>query len=65
MSLGISHVPTPVNEPVRSYAPGTPERKRLQDKLAQMSAQEIEIPLHIGGKDVVDVWGALGEGIRL
>ena len=52
MSLGISRVPTPVNEPVRGYAPGSPERARLQAKLAEMSAAQVEIPLHIGGKDI-------------
>jgi 1-pyrroline-5-carboxylate dehydrogenase len=52
MSLGISRVPTPANEPVRSYAPGSPERASLQKKLAEMSAAQVEIPLHIGGKDV-------------
>ena len=50
MSLGISRVPTPANEPVRAYAPGSPERASLQRKLAEMSAAQVEIPLHIGGK---------------
>ncbi|HEY2381034.1 MAG TPA: L-glutamate gamma-semialdehyde dehydrogenase [Terriglobia bacterium] len=45
-------VPVPVNEPIYSYAPGTPERKALKDKLAAMSAERIEIPLIIGGKEV-------------
>ena len=45
-------VPIPVNEPVRSYAPGSPERQSLEKKLAAMSAGKIEIPLLIGGKEV-------------
>src|SRR5438105_9632344 len=45
-------VPHLVNEPVRSYAPGTAERKALKHKLAAMSAEKIEIPLIIGGKEV-------------
>lgn len=45
-------VPVPVNEPINSYAPGTPERKALKDKLSAMSAERIEIPLVIGGKEV-------------
>jgi 1-pyrroline-5-carboxylate dehydrogenase len=45
-------VPIPVNEPIYPYAPGTNERKALKDKLAAMSAEQIEIPLIIGGKEV-------------
>jgi 1-pyrroline-5-carboxylate dehydrogenase len=45
-------VPIPVNEPVLSYAPGTSERQLLKDKLAAMSAERIEIPVIIGGKEV-------------
>jgi 1-pyrroline-5-carboxylate dehydrogenase len=45
-------VPIPVNEPVRSYAPGTGEREALKRKLDSMSAEKIEIPLVIGGKEV-------------
>jgi 1-pyrroline-5-carboxylate dehydrogenase len=49
---GIFRVPTPVNEPVRDYAPGSPERASLQLRLEQMRNERIEIPLVIGGKDV-------------
>ncbi len=52
MSLAISKVPVPVNEPVKGYAPGSPERASLKAKLAQMSAETIEMPLVIDGKDV-------------
>jgi 1-pyrroline-5-carboxylate dehydrogenase len=45
-------IPAPRNEPVLSYAPGTPERAALQAKLAELSASEIEIPLVIGGREV-------------
>jgi 1-pyrroline-5-carboxylate dehydrogenase len=45
-------IPTPQNEPVRSYAPGTPERDELKRALRDMSAQPIEIPLIVGGKEV-------------
>ncbi len=51
-SHGHFRVPTPHNEPVLSYAPGTPERKALRARLSELSAQEIEIPLVIGGKEV-------------
>ncbi len=52
MSLAISKVPVPVNEPVKSYAPGSPERASLKATLARMSAETIEMPLVIDGKDV-------------
>jgi len=42
----------PVNEEVRSYAPGTPERESLKHTLAEMSERAIEIPLIIGGREV-------------
>src|SRR5437867_12470929 len=45
-------IPTPVNDPIRSYAPGTAERQALKQKLAAMSAEKIDIPLVIGGKEI-------------
>jgi 1-pyrroline-5-carboxylate dehydrogenase len=45
-------VPPPVNEPVLSYAPGTPERAALKARLEEMAATVIEIPLLIGGEEV-------------
>ena len=42
MSLAISKVPTPINEPVKSYAPGSPERASLKATLAALSSQTIE-----------------------
>ncbi len=52
MSQGILRVPSPRNEPNLSYAPGAPERRALRTRLAEMCAQEIEIPLLIGGREV-------------
>jgi 1-pyrroline-5-carboxylate dehydrogenase len=49
---GIFRPPAPQNEPVRSYAPGTPERTSLQARLEQMRGERIEIPCVIGGRDV-------------
>ncbi|MFN2250771.1 MAG: L-glutamate gamma-semialdehyde dehydrogenase [Anaerolineae bacterium] len=45
-------IPEPVNEPVLSYAPGTPERKALADRVSQMKAEQVDIPAMIGGKEV-------------
>lgn len=42
----------PKNEPVNSYAPGTPERKLLEKELEQLKSEEVEIPAIIGGKEV-------------
>ena len=44
--------PAPRNEPINDYAPGSPERERLQRRVQQMSDERLEIPLVIGGKDV-------------
>jgi len=49
---GRRRVPPPVNEPGRAYAPGSRERASLKARLAAMAAEEIEIPLVIGGKEV-------------
>jgi 1-pyrroline-5-carboxylate dehydrogenase len=49
---GIFRPPPAHNEPVKDYAPGSPEREQLRVELARMSGETIEIPLVIGGKDV-------------
>jgi 1-pyrroline-5-carboxylate dehydrogenase len=48
-----SHVPPPVNEPILSYAPGAPERATLRRQIELMAKETIDIPLVIGGKEVV------------
>ena len=45
-------VPVAVNEPVRTYAPGSPERAELQRALSSMAAAPIEVPAYIGGREV-------------
>jgi 1-pyrroline-5-carboxylate dehydrogenase len=49
---GHRRVPAPVNEPIRSYAPGSPERASLKARLTAMASDKIDMPLIIGGKDV-------------
>src|SRR4051812_2773056 len=49
---GIFQPIPPTNEPVRSYAPGSPERASLQLRLEQMKREQPEIPCIIGGKEV-------------
>jgi 1-pyrroline-5-carboxylate dehydrogenase len=52
MSNAIVQVPTPVNEPVRSYEPGSAERRSLERRLELMLAERLEIPLLIGGEEI-------------
>ncbi len=49
---GDIQIPIPVNEPVLSYAPGTPERAVLKARLAAQASEQVEIPLVIGGREV-------------
>lgn len=48
----MSRIPSPVNEPVLSYAPGTPERTALKAELQAQSGRVVDVPLIIGGKEV-------------
>ena len=52
MSKGIFNVPTPINEPIKNYAPGSAERKALQAMLKELRSKEIEVPMYIGGIEV-------------
>jgi 1-pyrroline-5-carboxylate dehydrogenase len=52
MPKGIYRVPVAVNEPVKSYAPGSPERAELQAMLAHLRSKEADIPMYIGGREV-------------
>ena len=52
MSNAIFPLAAPVNEPVRSYAAGSAEKKSLKKKLDATASTQIEIPLIIGGKEV-------------
>lgn len=52
MPKGIYTVPVPVNEPIKSYASGSAERKELQAMLKELRSKELDIPMYIGGKEV-------------
>ncbi len=52
MANFIAPVPAPQNEPVRTYAPGSTETLSLKNRLRQMMAETVDIPLIIGGKEV-------------
>ena len=51
MGNGFYKVPKAVNEPVNSYAPGTPERKDLLSTYKKMFNKKVDIPFYIGGKE--------------
>lgn len=52
MSKGNFFIPQPINEPILSYAPGTPERAEVLATYKEMYAQKIDAPMFIGSKEV-------------
>ncbi|MCE9539627.1 MAG: L-glutamate gamma-semialdehyde dehydrogenase [Bacteroidetes bacterium] len=52
MPKGFYTVPVPVNEPVKSYAPGSAERIAIKAMLIELRSKEVDIPMYIGGKEV-------------
>ncbi len=52
MPKGFFQVPSPKNEPVLTYGPGTPERQAIQRALSDARAQVLDIPMYIGGIEV-------------
>src|SRR6186713_2270214 len=61
MTNAISIVPEPRNEPVRSYAPGSPERASLQARLNELAGERLDLTMTVdgaqrmGGGDRIDV----------
>ncbi len=52
MQFGYFNYPTPANEPVLSYAPGSPEKLALKKALASLKKKTLDIPMYINGKAV-------------
>ena len=52
MPKGIYKVPVAVNEPMKSYAPGSAERSELQAMLKELRGKEVDIPMYIGSRQV-------------
>src|SRR6267378_3783680 len=52
MLKGFFKVPPAVNEPIKSYLPGSPEKKELKAMLAELRSKESDIPMYIGGKEI-------------
>jgi len=49
---GTPNIPSPRNEPILSYAPGSPERATLKAELARLSGEVADIPAIVGGKEI-------------
>ena len=49
---GTRRVPPPTNEPIKGYAPGSPERAAIKKRLDEMSNEKIDIPIVIGGREI-------------
>jgi 1-pyrroline-5-carboxylate dehydrogenase len=52
MGKGVFQVPQAVNEPVKSYAPGTPEREAVLKAYKELYNSKVEVPLYIGGEEI-------------
>jgi 1-pyrroline-5-carboxylate dehydrogenase len=52
MGKGFFNVPIAVNEPVKTYAPGSPEREEVKAAYAKMYRSKLDVPMYINGKDV-------------
>lgn len=52
MLKGFFNVPKAVNEPVKSYAPGSPERAAVAAKYTEMWNSQMEVPLYIGNEEI-------------
>lgn len=52
MPKGIFNVPKAINEPIKDYLPGSPERAELKNEIERMRSEVIDIPMIIGGKEI-------------
>ena len=46
------NIPKPENEPIKNYAPNSPEKKSLKTKISKLKSTQIEIPVIIGGEEI-------------
>src|SRR5215470_8678260 len=49
----VTNVPAPSNEPVRSYAPGSPERAALETKIKELVGEPVDLTMTVGGKQLM------------
>ena len=52
MQIGYFNYPSPANEPVLGYAPGSPEKIALKQALANAKKKTLDIPMYINGKAI-------------
>ncbi len=52
MPKGVYRLPNITNEPIKSYAPGSSERKELKAQISEVKATTVDLPMIIGGKEV-------------
>ncbi|HYH35093.1 MAG TPA: L-glutamate gamma-semialdehyde dehydrogenase [Nocardioides sp.] len=46
----VTQVPPPINEPIHTFTPGSPERAALEARLKQIAAEQVDLPMTIGGE---------------
>ncbi len=47
----VTTVPSPVNEPIRQYPPGSPDRAALESKVKELTGERAELTMTIGGRE--------------
>ena len=47
-----NNIPKPINEPILSYEPGSPEKASLKKRIQELKSNKIEVPLIIGGQEI-------------
>ena len=52
MTFGTFNPPTPVNEPVKGFLPGSPEKASIKASLDAFANQQVDIPVIIGGEEI-------------
>lgn len=52
MGKGFFQVPAAINEPIKSYAPGTPERDEVLNQYKSFYKSTIDVPMYIGSKEI-------------
>jgi hypothetical protein len=60
-----TRIPSPINEPVLGFAPGSPERASLSQRLHELLQQTVEVPAFIGGAGRSGVAASLRRGVDL
>ena len=54
MLKGFFNIPKAVNEPVKGYAPNSPEKNRVLEAYKAMWNSKIDVPLYIGSEEILN-----------